>query len=269
MRERIVLKWGGGLITEKGLLKTVRPDVLASLAEQLTDVLAEGVDVILVHGAGSFGHLKAKQYRLAEGRVDDAQFDEGYTQLDAVEEVRNDMVELNDHVMKALTTYDISAVSLAPHTWATNTGPTFNGDVSLFGAAPQGIVMVTHGDVVDCTDERGFGILSGDDLVVRLAKEVGGVTRLVFAMGGVDGVLAQPPREDEDQVLLPTLSRNEAFTGEHASDLDVTGGIGLKVDRGFSVLESGIEVMLVSGEHEGRVRDACLGREVRGTRLVP
>ena len=79
-----------------------------------------------------------------------------------------------------------------------------------------------------------------------------------------------PKRElSEEQMLLPTLARNEAFSGEHASDLDVTGGIGLKVDRGFMVLESGIEVLLVSGEHEGRVRSACLGREVRGTRLVP
>jgi isopentenyl phosphate kinase len=269
MRERVVLKWGGGLITEKSRLKTVRTDVLDSLAEQLSEVLAEGVDVVLVHGAGSFGHLKAKQYRLAEGRLDDALFDGEHTQLEAVGEVRNDMVELNDHVMKALTTYDISAVSLAPHTWATNTGPEFGGDVAVFGAAPQGIVMVTHGDVVDCTDERAFGILSGDDLVVRLATEVQGVTRVVFAMGGVEGVLAQPPKDGEEQMLLPTLGRNEAFSGEHASDLDVTGGIGLKVDRGFMVLESGIEVLLVSGEHEGRVRGACLGREVRGTRLVP
>ena len=51
--------------------------------------------------------------------------------------------------------------------------------------------------------------------------------------------------------------------------MDVTGGIGLKVARGFQAAESGVEVHLVSGEHAGRVRDACLGLDVRGTVLSP
>ena len=72
MRERVVVKWGGGLITEKHAMKTVRPDILESLAEQIDACLSAGTDVILVHGAGSFGHLKAKQYRLADGKLDGA-----------------------------------------------------------------------------------------------------------------------------------------------------------------------------------------------------
>ena len=53
--------------------------------------------------------------------------------------------------------------------------------------------MVTHGDVVDCDEPLMFGILSGDDLVYRLATELSGVKRLIFAMGGVEGVLLSPP----------------------------------------------------------------------------
>ena len=37
------------------------------------------------------------------------------TQDEAVAAVRADMLELNQHVLNALTKYDISAVSLAPH----------------------------------------------------------------------------------------------------------------------------------------------------------
>ena len=51
--------------------------------------------------------------------------------------------------------------------------------------------------------------------------------------------------------------------------MDVTGGIGLKVARGFDAADHGIEVHLVSGEGVYRVRDACLGRSVRGTILRP
>ncbi len=268
MRQRVVLKWGGGLITEKGQLKTVREEVLNDLAQQIEQVMEEDIDVILVHGAGSFGHLKAKQYRLAEGHVEGATFDGPLTQDEAVTDVRNDMLALNEHVLNALTRLDISAVSLAPHQWARNTGPSFEGDLSLFRDAPKGIVVVTHGDVVDCDEPKRFGILSGDDLVVRLATELPGVNRLVFAMGGVEGVLSQPPGVSSEAYLIERLTENMFFEGEHAVEMDVTGGIGLKVNRGFLVHKQGIEVLLVSGEHAQRVTQACLGQQVRGTKLA-
>ena len=49
MRERVVLKWGGGLITEKDTMKTVRQDVLDSLAAQLESCIREGIDLSLIH----------------------------------------------------------------------------------------------------------------------------------------------------------------------------------------------------------------------------
>ena len=270
MRERVVVKWGGGLITHKDRMKSVRSDVLDDLADQLESCVAAGLDVILVHGAGSFGHLKAKAYRLADGRCPTDDLPGDMTQDEAVAAVRADMSELNQHVLSALTKYDVSAVSLAPHVWARNVGPQFEGDLGMFAAAPHGIVMVTHGDVVDCDGGKEFGILSGDDIVYRLASELPGVSRLVFAMGGVEGVLSSPPTgENDEERLLPVLSKGDVFEGEHVAHMDVTGGIGLKVARGFDAASHGVEVHLVSGEHDQRVRDACLGRPVRGTILRP
>ena len=98
MRERVVIKWGGGLITEKQTMKTVRKEVLDNLANQLEACLTEGIDVVLVHGAGSFGHLKAKEYRLAEGRQPTSMVPSNMTQDEAVEAVRHDMQELNQYL---------------------------------------------------------------------------------------------------------------------------------------------------------------------------
>ena len=268
MRERVVVKWGGGLITVKDQMKTVRHDVLDSLAEQLEDCLLQGIDVVLVHGAGSFGHLKAKEYRLNEGKVEDGNVPSGMTQEQAIDDVRSDMLELNAHVMDSLTRRDVSAVSLPPHQWARNTGADFEGDLAIFESAPKGIVMVTHGDVVECDGPRQFGILSGDDLVYRLATELCDVKRLVFAMGGVEGVLREPPNgEDDGEKLISDLSESDLFEGEHMSNMDVTGGIGLKVQRGFQAAKHGISVLLVSGEHGERAKLACVGKDVRGTTL--
>ena len=269
MRERVVIKWGGGLITKKDVLKQPQLDIIGSLADQIFECNKEGIDIILVHGAGSFGHLKAKTYRLAEGRLNSPEANSlgPLTQDEAIEEVRNDMMELNRHIMDALTKRDISAVSLPPHQWANETGTEFNGSLEHFIQAPKGITMVTFGDVVSCRDEREFGILSGDDIVARLAVEVPHVSRLVFAIGGVDGVLAVPPSIAEPEDLIEVLAPEHVFDGEHESAIDVTGGIGLKVERGFYVASHGIDVIMVNGGHPSRVLDACKGIEVRGTKL--
>ena len=72
-----------------------------TLANQLEACLSEGIDVVLVHGAGSFGHLKAKEFRLAEGRQSASTVPSTMSQDEAVEAVRNDMQELNHFVMEA------------------------------------------------------------------------------------------------------------------------------------------------------------------------
>ena len=94
MRERVVIKWGGGLITKKDVLKQPHLEIIGSLADQILECNLLGIDVILVHGAGSFGHLKAKKYRLADGRLDlpDARILGAMTQDEAILEVRNDML---------------------------------------------------------------------------------------------------------------------------------------------------------------------------------
>ena len=110
MREGVVVKWGGGLITQKDAMKTVRHDVLDDLAEQLETCIARVLTSVLVHGAGSFGHLKAKTYQLAGGKSVAPDLPNDRTQEEAVVDVRNDMLELNEHVLSALTKQDVSAV---------------------------------------------------------------------------------------------------------------------------------------------------------------
>ena len=58
------------------------------------------------------------------------------------------------------------------------------------------------------------------------------------------------------------------FEGEHASEIDVTGGIGIKAARGAEISENGIDVILVNGEFPSRVLDAIEGKSVIGTRIM-
>lgn len=268
MRDRVVIKWGGGLITDKSSLCTPNLDVLKQLASTVAECHAAGQEVILVHGAGSYGHLRAKNWRLNEGHVADVPQPEGSictTQRDAVEQVRQEMLELNQHVCAALADAGISSVVHPPHQWATNTGMDFQGDLKRFTFLNDDKIHITFGDVVEVEGQQQFGILSGDDLVVRLALELPRVKRLVFAIGGVDGLLRVPPEFATEDDLIENWSPDIEFEGVHQSDIDVTGGIGLKASRGAHVAAHGIEVLMVNGGIPERVLAAMLGNAVRGT----
>ena len=58
---------GGGLITDKTQLKTVREKNIEKVSKVIAEILSDDNSVILVHGAGSFGHLEAKKWKLATG----------------------------------------------------------------------------------------------------------------------------------------------------------------------------------------------------------
>ena len=268
MRDRVVIKWGGGLITDKSSLCTPNLEVLKQLASTVAECHAAGQEVILVHGAGSYGHLRAKNWRLNEGHIADIPQPEGSictTQRDAVEQVRQEMLELNQHVCAALADAGISSVVHPPHQWATNTGMDFQGDLKRFTFLNDDQIHITFGDVVEVEGQQQFGILSGDDLVVRLALELPRVKRLVFAIGGVDGLLRVPPEFATEDDLIENWSPDIEFEGVHQSDIDVTGGIGLKASRGAHVAAHGIEVLMVNGGIPERVLAAMLGNAVRGT----
>lgn len=268
MRERVVIKWGGGLITDKTTLCTPNLPVIDELADAVKRCIESGTDVILVHGAGSFGHLRAKHWRLNEGRVEAPIDPDGQctSQDEAVVLVRQDMLALNAYVCAALNRVGVPTSVHPPHQWAIGTGEAFSGDLEAFNTE-QGTVPVTFGDVVPVGDELEFGILSGDDLVLRLSTEVPGVRRLVFAIGGVDGLLRVPPDRATADDLIEVWSPSVVFEGAHYSDIDVTGGIGLKAARGAQAAAHGIEVHMVNGGHAERVYAACLGEQVRGTRV--
>ena len=110
--------------------------------------------------------------------------------------------------------------------------------------------------------------MSGDDLILRYSTELEGVERAVFAIGGVDGILRVPPGKAGPEDLIEVWHPGIDFEGEHVSEIDVTGGIGLKATRGAEISENGVDVILVNGEHPNRVLAAIEGESVIGTRIL-
>ena len=109
---------------------------------------------------------------------------------------------------------------------------------------------MVYGDVVD-DDAKEFGILSGDDLMLRYSIEIPDVEGCI-AIGGVDGILRVPPSKAGPDDLIEVWTPNMEFEGEHSADIDVTGGIGLKATRGAMIAANNIKVVLINGEIQSR-----------------
>ena len=263
MASRVVIKLGGGLITEKGSMKKFDSDSMERVADSVSTIVEMGVPVVIVHGAGSFGHLLAKEWSISGG-LDQKIAEE---QRMIVDQIRSDMLELNELVIDSLSDSELASEGLPPSEWAIGTGSGFQGDITNFERVVDAPLPITFGDVVNTDDELEFGILSGDDLMVRLSRELE-VSHCIFLIGDAEGVLTGPPNQ-EGSSLISILGAEEEFDGPHYSDIDVTGGISLKIDRARKIASDVEEVWILDGRSPERVVELLSTGETRGTKIMP
>ncbi|MEE2747234.1 MAG: hypothetical protein VX473_02060 [Candidatus Thermoplasmatota archaeon] len=249
------MKWGGGLITDKSSLCTPNMNNISKLANIVGILVDNGHSVIIVHGAGSFGHMRAREYRLQEGNI------EGLDQYEAIDMVRNDMDKLNDLIVESLIMHN--PIIHSPRDFVRNTGANFEGDLSPFISTG---VHITFGDVVDCDSPHDFGILSGDDLMYRLGTELPDVSHVIFALGGTPGLMTSP---DSDAELIPIWNEDIDYGGHHESDIDVTGGIFLKTKRAAEISKYVADVWFVDGCVPDRIIEIVDNGHTIGTKINP
>ena len=219
--------------------------------------------VIIVHGAGSVGHLEARKWRLSEGF--DTEISE--EQELAVTRVRSDMDDLNEYVIESLRSYGVECEVLPPRYWATGIGVDFQGDLGSFSRDPTEPVPITFGDVVATQDHTRFGILSGDHIMVRLGNEIPDVSACIFLLGDADGLMDRPPGES-GATLLTTWSVDEDFSDSHNPNVDVTGGIMLKAQCASLIARNVEHVWLLNGTIPERIFAIVSSGRAIGTRVL-
>ncbi len=260
----VLMKFGGGLITTKSEMKTIDEEAITKLSELIKQLLDLGHRVTIVHGAGSFGHLKAKEWQIAGGAKHSILLE----QKQAVQSIRADMLELNRKLSDSLTAFDVDSQSFPPSQWATEVGPKFLGDLTPIVNCDEGVVPITFGDVVDCSEPNLFGILSGDDLMVRIGKEIPTITHCIFLLGDTEGLLSAPP-SDPNSELVRIWNSNIPISGNHDQQQDVTGGIFLKLDSASKISKVVENVWFIDGRKPDRVLELLNSGNTRGTQIVP
>jgi isopentenyl phosphate kinase len=213
-----VLKLGGSVITDKDRPEALDGPALGAAADAVGDALSSGDvdDLVVVHGAGSFGHHHASEHGVSKT--------EGSGDATAAVEINATMKTLNDFVLARLHDRGVPAVPVHPFSAASRDRdavlslPTGQVETML----GEGFVPVLHGDVV-VHEGKGVTILSGDEVVTAVAESVG-ADRVGFC-STVPGVL-----DDEDEVISEIRSYDEVASYLGGSDAtDVTGGMAGKV----------------------------------------
>jgi isopentenyl phosphate kinase len=263
-----IVKLGGSLITDKKSIegsdelpmKSFRDDHAESVANEFEDINDE---LILVNGAGSYGHPKAQKYGLHKG------YEGSCEQKQGVAEVLMDVRELNLKLTKILAEHGLFCVSIPPNVTITKNGDSIASiDIDQYRRyLEQGLVPISFGDLVPDANS-GISICSGDLIMFELAKAFK-PDRAIFVTD-VNGVFDKHPSKD-DAKLIPAMnnetyrSLEESIEKDEDGGADVTGGILKKAKIGLEIKKMGVECIILNGLAEGRLSDALRGEKVVGT----
>lgn len=255
-----LLKLGGSVITDKAKSFTAKTDDINRLSKEIASTGSELN--VLVHGGGSYGHTVAEANKIAEGF-------KSVEQLPGFSRTHQAMLSLNHIIVECMLDAGVHAFGLSPSSFIiTDNGKMIKTDLSIVKSCIElGIVPVLYGDAV-LDHLMGFTILSGDQLVVSIAKYLK-ADRIIMGCD-VDGVFTSDPKISGDAELIESLHVNdlEMVKLGKALNTDVTGGMIGKVREAAEAAKAGIEVVFVNAGVEGRVRSALLGEDVKGTVLT-
>ena len=241
---RVFVKLGGSFITDKSVRGSLNGARIAAAARAIRKALDRSarngrrIQLVLGHGAGSYGHILAKRYGAVAGRHPE----HGWR---ALYEIRESMAEMNLLFLRHCNKGGLFPVTVSPFAVAEAKGGSVRRlDIhNIQALLEQGQIPVLHGDVV-LDSERGFTIASTEALLEALSRRIP-FDRVVM-VSDTDGVLDHEgrtiPRIDRDG-----LRRLAGVLGGSGAP-DVTGGMRKKVEK------------LLSFVRHGRARSACILR---------
>ncbi|MHA1912565.1 MAG: isopentenyl phosphate kinase [Candidatus Kariarchaeaceae archaeon] len=268
IKELIILKMGGAAITDKKQERTPHKQTITQVAKGLSQ-FEQTPPIIIVHGAGSYGHPYAYKHRLVEGYIPSQK-----NQLLGLIETHLAVRELHNLILHELYSYDLPVISFPPHSffyryeegWKTNID-------ALDRALELGLIPVLHGDIAFRSDAKKFTILSGDVIIQELARHFN--PKEVLYGTDVDGLFTNDPSTDPGAEFIPKLSYSELktliqeFSEVNATKKDVTSGIKGKLEAILQIIEMKIPASIFNLRSETYLLDYVLGKSLFGTKFLP
>lgn len=248
-----LLKVGGSIITEREVDKpTPNESEMERVASEISRSYSDSMDLILIHGAGSYGHPIVKRTGISRGmskKEDKINFAE-------TQRLQND---LNSLFTRKLIEKDVPAFPFQASSSAVMKGELKKMETDLVRKLlKEGVVPVMYG-VPAYDEEQGCSILSGDEIMPYLAQELG--ADLMLHGTDVDGVYTSDPYENSSARLLEEINSFEEAEGYlgGSKSTDVTGGMLNKIKKAF---ELEVDTVIFNASKEGNIERVLKGEEM-------
>ena len=259
----IILKIGGSILTNKDSVESeVDSESLKRIALEIKSSLDNSSkELIIVHGAGSFGHPPAKKYKIGE-KFDQSEYPQkriGFC------EIQNAVKKLNMLICEEFIKEGLPVVAIPASSFMTASNKRItHGNLDSFKRyLSKGFIPVIYGDVV-LDDELELCVISGDQIIQYLAMNLN-PDRVVLGTD-VDGVYDKNPKTHDDAILFDRFSSlDDLETLEGTTNVDVTGGMVGKIKELLYLADLGIESKIINAEVKDNIFKVLENEEVKGT----
>ncbi len=244
----ILLKIGGSVITEKDSVSIARKDEIDRISKEIALFKAEtDMNLILVHGAGSFGHPQAMKW-----------VKDGFSAR-GVYLTHISVATLNSIVLDSLNSAGVDALPVHPlSSCLLEDGKLVELAVEKIRIMiDRGIVPVLHGDVV-MDRVHGAAVLSGDRIIPYLARVMNASG--IGAGSDVDGVLDGNGAVIKKITPLNFIDIKKNIGGSLSSD--VTGGMLGKVSELLELAGNGVSSRIFNATKKDMVSKFLYGEDV-------
>ncbi len=261
-----ILKLGGSILCDKNTPFSIKWDNLERISMEIRNAIDyyvsnnDRIDLVIIHGGGSFGHPIAKKYlkKIPHTKHDEPNIKEFYNMKQGFWDIQKAMRKFNNIFIDSLHDYDIPAVSIQPSSFVAFDNKNIHFDTYVLkGMLKRGLIPVIHGDIV-LSGGEGYKIFSGDHALPYLTRKL--KPNLSLHASDVDGVY------DFNKKII------EKITSENIKDVlkylkpsdkndDITGGMYLKVIESYN---SGIKTIIFNGNKKMNIYNALIGN-VKGT----
>jgi isopentenyl phosphate kinase len=255
-----LVKLGGSLLTDKSKDMTFREEAAKRL---LGEVGQARRPVVLLHGAGSFGHPFVKRFAIGTPPFDAAK-------RVGVSQTFAGLGYLAAEVLGLAQEAGLRTVPVPLHLEGLKRG-VLGRHVADTAASllDDGFTPVLHGTLVR-DGEVGWRVLSADEILAQLASRL--KPGLCLFATDVDGLHERDPKAFPGAKLVPVVKRKDLGATpadpDRGQGADVTGRMEGKLLHAAEAARHA-PTMLVNGLAPGRLLAALQGRPVVGTRVEP